>query len=377
MRKIKVLSRSSFLAKIQTQMAIDAIIQKNKGIKIEVIYLDSIGDKDKSPHAWKKHGFGIFTNSLSLQLIKKNADLIVHSFKDLPVKNKLKTSFVALERDDPRDVLLIKKTSLSKKSLVLGTSSPRRSYYLKLLKKYIPYNSLKSKKIRGNIQTRLSKIINNASEDGVFMSKAAIDRAFLLGSKIDKKIFNQFKKDFAKFTSIILPLSQFPAAAAQGCIALEYRNNDKSIKNILEKVNHIESYKNCIQERKFLGYWGGGCSLDIGTTIDQTVKQKILFSRGKDNKTNLYFHNKKYLNKIKVRKVKNIFPTNLKNYQMFHRQPLSLKNPLNKDIIIISRANFISKNMFKKTSYIITNNFYFIIFILCHFRENDFITYQR
>ena len=355
MLKIKILSRSSFLAKIQTQMAINAISNKNKKTKIEVVYSDTIGDQDMSPHAWEKHGFGIFTNSLSQQLVKKNVDLIVHSFKDLPVKNKLKTSFVALERDDPRDVLLIKKTSLKKKSLVIGTSSPRRAYYLKLLKNYVPYSSLKSKKIRGNIQTRLSKIVNNSSEDGVFMSKAAIDRAFLLGPKIDSTIFKQFKKDFKKFASVIMPLSQFPAAAAQGCIALEYRSNNKNLKKILEKINHHESYQNCIQERKFLANWGGGCSLDIGATIEQNVYRKILFSRGRDNKTNLYFHNKKYLEKINAKKVKNIFPNDLKKYQMFYRQPLVLKKILNKDVVIVSRANFINKNMFKKDSYIIAS----------------------
>ena len=86
---------------------------------------------------------------------------------------------LALERDDPRDVLLIKKTSLKKKSLIIGTSSPRRSYYLKTFEKIIFLIVLLNRKnIRGNIQTRLSKIISSNSEDGVFMSKAAIDRAY-------------------------------------------------------------------------------------------------------------------------------------------------------------------------------------------------------
>ena len=355
MRTIKILSRSSFLAKIQTQIAIEAIQKKNKNFKFQVIYSESIGDKDMSAHAWKKHGFGIFTNSLSNELITKNADIVVHSFKDLPVKNTLKTSFITLERDDPRDVVLIKKKSLRKKSLNLGTSSPRRAYYLKLLKNFIPFQSLKAKKIRGNIQTRLSKIITNKFEDGLFMSKAAIDRVFKYGQKINNKEFVRFKKSLAEFTSVILPLSQFPSAAAQGCVAIEFRTNDKNLKKILEKVNHLESYENCLRERNFLARWGGGCSLDIGATIDQTVKERILFSRGKDNKTNSYFHNKKYLNKIKVKKVKNIFPNSLKNYQMFYRQPLSLKKPIDKDIIIVSRANFISKKMFKKSSYIIAS----------------------
>ena len=96
----------------------------------------------------------------------------------------------------------------------------------------------------------------------------------------------EFKKDFKKFTSVIMPLSQFPAAAAQGCIALEYRSNNKNLKKILEKINHHESYQNCVQEREFLAHWGGGCSLDIGATIEQNVYRKILFSRGRDNKKN-------------------------------------------------------------------------------------------
>ena len=57
------------------------------------------------------------------------------------------------------------------------------------------------------------------------------------------------------------------------------------MQKILEKINHHESYQNCVQEREFLAHWGGGCSLDIGATIEQNVYRKILFSRGRDNKT--------------------------------------------------------------------------------------------
>ena len=67
--------------------------------------------------------------------------------------------------------IIFKKTSLKKKSLVIGTSSPRRAYYLKLLKNYVPYSSLKSKKIRGNIQTRLSKIVNNDVKSFIIYSQ--------------------------------------------------------------------------------------------------------------------------------------------------------------------------------------------------------------
>jgi len=74
----------------------------------------------------------------------------------------------------------------------------------------------------------------------------------------------------------------------------------------------LESYENCLRERNFLARWGGGCSLDIGVSIDNVLNKKIIFSRGRDNTSNKYFHDKKYLFKEKTIKVKNIFPNNLK-----------------------------------------------------------------
>ena len=65
----------------------------------------------------------------------------------------------------------------------------------------------------------------------------------------------------------------------------------------------MRALKTAIQERKFLAYWGGGCSLDIGATIDQNCKNEEFYFLGvRDNKTNSYFHNKKYLDKIKAKK---------------------------------------------------------------------------
>ena len=188
MNEIKVLSRESFLAKIQTKLAVQKIRSIYKG-QINIKYSSSIGDKDNSSKAWEKHGFGIFTNSLTEKLLSKNANIVVHSFKDLPVKSSKKTSFICLERDDPRDIVLIKNSSLKKKNLVLATSSPRRRYYLRLLKDYLPYKNLKAATIRGNIQTRLKKILKSNKHDGVFMAKAAIDRVFKYGEKVDKAEF--------------------------------------------------------------------------------------------------------------------------------------------------------------------------------------------
>jgi len=87
-KKITILSRSSFLAKVQTHLAAQRIKKIYKG-QVEIIYSETIGDTDKTAKAWEKHGFGIFTNSLSQALIDKQCDIVIHSYKDLPVKNSI------------------------------------------------------------------------------------------------------------------------------------------------------------------------------------------------------------------------------------------------------------------------------------------------
>lgn len=354
MKELKISSRESFLAKIQTKIAIQKIRTQFKG-KIAIKYSSSIGDKDNSSKAWEKHGFGIFTNSLTQELVSKNVNIVVHSFKDLPVKNSIKTSFVCLERDDPRDVILIKKSSLNKKKLVIATSSPRRKYYLRLLKNYLPFQYFKATSIRGNVQTRLKKVLASNDNDGVFMAKAAIDRVFKYGEKVDIKEYKKFKTFFDKFEKIILPLSEFPSAAAQGCIAIEYRRDDLQTQRILKKINHTASLEDCSIERKYLAKWGGGCALDIGVTIENILNKKILFAKGKDAHTNKYFNEKKYLTKINTKKTKNIFPSSLSSYQMFKRNLKGFSKKLDNKNLLLTRGEYKETNSLKKASNLATS----------------------
>ena len=354
MKELKISSRESFLAKIQTKIAIQKIRTQFKS-KISIKYSSSIGDKDNSSKAWEKHGFGIFTNSLTKELVSKNVNIVVHSFKDLPVKNSSKTSFVCLERDDPRDVILIKKSSLNKKKLVIATSSPRRKYYLRLLKNFLPFQYFKATSIRGNVQTRLKKVLASSNNDGVFMAKAAIDRVFKYGEKVDFKEYKKFKTSFDKFEKIILPLSEFPSAAAQGCIAIEYRRDDLQTQRILNKINHTASLEDCSMERKYLAKWGGGCALDIGVTIENILNKKILFAKGKDAHTNKYFNEKKYLTKIKAKKTKNIFPSSLSSYQMFKRNLKDFSKKLDNKNLLLTRGEYKETNSLKKASNLATS----------------------
>ena len=108
-------SRASFLARIQTFIVKQELKKKIKNIKVSTQYASTKGDENQGKAPWKDLGYGIFTGSLTNKLLSKSYDCVVHSFKDLPVL-KSRTNYFTIKRDDPRDVLLVKKTSLNKKT---------------------------------------------------------------------------------------------------------------------------------------------------------------------------------------------------------------------------------------------------------------------
>ena len=112
-------SRASFLAKIQTFIVKQELKKKIKSIKITTKYHSTKGDKNQGHAPWKNLGYGIFTTSLTKGLINKHFNCVVHSYKDLPIL-KSKTDYITITRDDPRDLLLIKKKSINKKKLIIG-----------------------------------------------------------------------------------------------------------------------------------------------------------------------------------------------------------------------------------------------------------------
>jgi len=336
-------SRASFLAKIQTFIVKQELKKKFKNIKFTTKYHSTKGDKNLSQAPWKNLGYGIFTTSLTRELVKKHFNCVVHSYKDLPVL-KSKTDYFTITRDDPRDVLLIKKKSLNKKKLIIGTSSPRRKSSVRDLKDLIGVKNIETKIIRGNVTTRLLKVISKNEYDAVFMAKAAIDRIFKYGNKVDKTETKRFLSLFKKFKPFILPLSIFPTAASQGAIAIEYLKTDKKTKSILNKINCKNTLSICNQERNLLKKYGGGCGLDIGITIEEVKNNNFLFSKGIDAGNKRMFHINKILNQKNIKKTKFIFPQNIKDYQMFSRIELKLPKIKN-STIILTRPDFSIKEL--------------------------------
>ncbi|MEC8448350.1 MAG: hydroxymethylbilane synthase, partial [Pseudomonadota bacterium] len=175
MKTLKIVSRKSPLARIQAQLVAKEIRKQFPNINLEHIYKSTLGDADLTTPLNKMPDVGVFTNDIRNDLLNGEADIAVHSWKDLPVDLEKGTKISAtIKRADKRDMFFIKKESLGKQKLSILSSSPRREKNLSLfLPLALPFESnISFKDVRGNIHTRLKKLIEG-NDDGLVVAKAA------------------------------------------------------------------------------------------------------------------------------------------------------------------------------------------------------------
>ncbi len=292
---IRIASRSSFLAKWQAYEVGRAILQAFPEYRIEYQFRESLGDKNLIDPLWKMPEKGVFTEDFYSDLVENRCDLIVHSWKDLPTEEKEKTFIAAtLARADQRDLLLFKKSSHGKNKVVIFSSSPRRVHHVKeTLEWSLPFTAeIGFTDVRGNIQTRINKLMQNETIDGLILAKAALDR--LLNSTFYAEtdflqLQSQLKTQLQNFDFQILPLSTNPTAAAQGALAVEILRSREDLKALLATINCQADFANCSFERAKLAEFGGGCHQKIGLSVVEVSKKRVFFASGvKENAGLIY-----------------------------------------------------------------------------------------
>ena len=233
-------SRGSKLARIYAEKA-KAVLNKEVIIK----EIETKGDQLKDVRLSEAGGKGLFSKMIEVELLDKKIDIAVHALKDMPTEETeglLTTCF--LERNDPREILISRDNKHLKDlapNSIIGTSSFRREFQLKNIRK-----DLICKLIRGNVDTRIKKL-NDGLFDAIILSYAGIQS---LG--LENKISQTFS------TSEMIP------CAGQGVIALQCRNDDEEIIELLEYVNHTATH-NCVKaERNVLKIIEGDCDTAIG-----------------------------------------------------------------------------------------------------------------
>ena len=246
-KKITIGSRGSKLALIYAQKAKFEIIQ-NTNLNEEDIRIKEIttrGDQIQDVRLSEVGGKGLFSNSIEKELQEKKIDIAVHALKDLPaLETKGLVVDTFLKRNDPREILITnnkKKLKELKSNAIIGTSSFRREFQIKKIRK-----DLNCKLIRGNVDTRIKKL-KDGLYDGIILSYAGVESL-----KLKDKI------------SEIFPVEDLIPSAGQGIISLQCREDDKEIVSILNEINHNETYQRANAERNVLKILEGDCETAIG-----------------------------------------------------------------------------------------------------------------
>jgi len=246
MKKNKILigTRASKLAMIYANRAKNEIGKVFSG-EIEIVKITTDGDKNQKDRLSEIGGKGLFSKKIEEELIDKNIDIAVHSLKDMPSEET--TGLITncfLKRNAPEEILITtenKKFSELNSNAIIGTSSYRREFQLKRIRDDLNY-----KTIRGNIDTRISKI-NNKDYDGIILAKAGIKSL-----ELDHLISQEFS------TKEIIP------SAGQGIVSIQCREGDIEVINMLSEVNDKNSSISAHAERKVLKILEGDCYTAVG-----------------------------------------------------------------------------------------------------------------
>ncbi len=245
MEKIKIASRSSSLALKQVEI----VSEKLKNFfDIEIIKVSTTGDKFLNKPLAEIGGKGLFVKELERTLLNGDAHIAVHSLKDMET-NIAKDTFIGAihSRDSRNDVLLGKYKSLSDlpKNAIIGTSSPRRTAFLKYFR-----NDFNIKLCRGNIESRLLKL-NENKYDALVLAEAGLNRL---------EIEHSYK----------IPIKVMPPSAGQGAIAIQCLNTikNKKINEIILSFNDQKAFFETQAERSFIKSINGNCYSPISVSAN-------------------------------------------------------------------------------------------------------------
>ena len=242
---IRIATRKSPLAMWQAEHVAAALRSAHPGLTVEILGMSTQGDKILDTPLAKIGGKGLFVKELEARMLEDEADIAVHSMKDVPVDlpDGLHLA-VVMQREDPRDAFVSNAhASLDElpEGAVVGTSSLRRQCQLAGHRPDLVIRSL-----RGNVNTRLRKL-DEGEYDAVILAAAGLIR---LG-------FGE------RIRAAIDPADSLPAIG-QGAVGIECRSDDERVNALLAPLHHPDTAVCVLAERAMNARLEGGCQVPIG-----------------------------------------------------------------------------------------------------------------
>lgn len=238
-RKVRIGSRDSKLAVMQTEIVMEQIRALRPDWELELVTMKTTGDKILNQTLDQVGGKGLFVRELHQALLQGTIDMAVHSLKDMPMEEDQRLPIAAyIKRGDPRDCL-VRRENEEGENGVIGTSSARRRIQMEA--RGVLADCIKS--VRGNIVTRLKKL-DDGEYDGLILAAAGLIRA-------------GYQERITRFYT---PKEMLPAAG-QGILAVQSLAGFEP--ELMRELNHEDTMYAALAERGFVRALDGGCSSPV------------------------------------------------------------------------------------------------------------------
>lgn len=247
--RVRLATRRSAQATTQAQHVADALVAAHPGLAVELVVVDTLGDRRLDVPLHTMGGQGVFVKEVQHAVLEGDADIAVHSAKDLPSVTAEGLSLAAFcARRSAADALVGRPLVDLGVGATVATGSVRRRAQLQTVRP-----DLRFVELRGNITTRLERV---PVDGAIVMAVAALE---ILG--------------LTDLIAEVLPVEAFVPAPGQGCVAVECRVDDAATAALLEAVDHHPTREAVSLERAFLAELGTGCALPVGAhaTVDRLV----------------------------------------------------------------------------------------------------------
>ncbi|CAB4570909.1 unannotated protein [freshwater metagenome] len=237
---LRIATRSSAQARTQAQGVADALAAAHPGLQVELVFVDTTGDRRQDVPLHSIGGQGVFVKEVQRAVLDGRADLAAHSAKDLPSTPADGLHLAAFcARRSAADALVGARLADLAPGAPVATGSVRRRAQLAAVRPDLDFREL-----RGNIQTRLDKLPEGGA---IVMAVAAMEIL-----------------DITDRIAEVLDPERFVPAVGQGCVAVECAEDDGHTRELLRAVDHAGTRRAVELERAFLAELGSGCSLPVG-----------------------------------------------------------------------------------------------------------------